>query len=101
MSEALSSPNAAPRDPLAEQLRITSSSAFQLRGDRDVTEELRSAICAFVRAQRDVGARAETVVTAVKRIIDSAERRSIRTPERRALTERVVTWCISEYYRGD
>jgi len=77
MSESPSSSNAAPRDPLAEQLRITISSAFQLRGDRDVTEELRSAICAFVRAQRDVGARAETVVIAVKHNIDSAGLRSI------------------------
>lgn len=101
MSEALSSSTGPPRDPLAEQLRVAITGAFYRRGDRDITEELRDAVCAFVRDQREAGTLAEAVVIAVKRIIDLADVRSVRTLERRTLTERVVTWCIAEYYRGD
>ena len=101
MSEALESSPDPPRDPLAERLRAAIAGAFQARGDSDITEELRDAVCDYVRARRAAGVRAEEVVIAVKRIIDLAEFRPVRTLERRALTERVVTWCISEYYRAD
>ena len=101
MPETLSQPSPPPGDPQAEQLRASIVKAFHAQGDRDVTEELRGAVCDFVRAQRNAGTRAEEVVIAVKRIIDLAELRPFRTLERRAMTERVVTWCISEYYRAD
>ena len=101
MSEARTSSTGPPSEPLAEQLRVVIARAFHARSDRDVTDELRSAVCSYVRDQRATGTRAEEVVIAVKRIIDLADLRPIRTLERRALTERVVTWCISEYYRAD
>jgi hypothetical protein len=101
MTEALSSPGLPPRDPEADQLRAAIANAFHSRTDRDVSDELRVAVCDYVRSRRDAGTRAEEVVIAVKRIIDMAELRPIRTSERRALTERVVTWCIAEYYRAD
>jgi len=101
MSEVFSPSTDPPRDPIAEQLRVAIARAFHARSVRDVTDELRGAVCAYVRDQRESGARAEEVVIAVKRIINLADLRPIRTLERRALTERVVTWCISEYYRAD
>ena len=90
-----------PSDPLAEELRMAIARAFHARADHDVSEELRDAVCAYVRDRRQAGTRAEEVVIAVKRAIDLADLRPIRTLERRALTERVVTWCIAEYYRAD
>jgi len=101
MSEVFSPSTDPPRDPLAEQLRVAIARAFHARSVRDVTEELRGAVCAYVRDQREAGTRAELVVIAVKQIINLADLHPIRTLERRALTERVVTWCISEYYRAD
>jgi hypothetical protein len=101
MPETLSQPIPPPGDPEADQLRAAIVRAFHARGDRDVSDELRESVCRFVRVQRAAGTRAEEVVIAVKRIIDLAELRPFRTLERRALTERVVTWCISEYYRAD
>jgi hypothetical protein len=100
MTEALSSRDT-PRDPQADQLRAAIVRAFHSRGDRDVTDELRGAVCDYVRERRSAGVRAEEVVIAVKRVIDLAELHPIRTIERRALTERIVTWCIGEYYRAD
>ena len=101
MSEALEPSTDPPRESHAERLRLAIGSAFHGRGEQEITEELRNAVCAYVRDQRAAGTRAEEVIIAVKRIIDLAEFRPIRTLERRALTERVVTWCISEYYRAD
>jgi hypothetical protein len=101
MPETLSQPTPPPGEPQAEQLRAAIVKAFHGRGDRDVSDELRDAVCAFVRVERHAGTRAEEVVIAVKRIIDLAELRPFRTLERRALTERLVTWCITEYYRAD
>ena len=95
-----SSPDS-PGDPLADRLRRAIGNAFQAPAQRDVTDELREAVCAFVHAKRDEGARIEEVVIAVKAAVDLAELRPIRTLERRELTERVVTWCIAEYYRAD
>src|SRR5688572_6505376 len=100
MTEVLSS-SGTPRDPQADSLRAAIVHGFHSRMDRDVSEELRGAVCDYVRARRDAGARAEEVVIEVKRIIDLADLRPIRTVERRALTERVVTWCIAEFYRAD
>jgi hypothetical protein len=101
MSETLSSATGPPADPLADQLRLAITTAFLPRGDRDLTDELRGAVCAYVQEQRAKGVRAEEVVIAVKRIIDLTDHRSTRNLERRAVTERVVTWCIAEYYRAD
>jgi hypothetical protein len=102
MSEALTpSSSNPPVDPLADRLRRAIAHAFHARTDHDVTDELRDAVCAFVRGQREAGTRIEEVVIAVKAAVDLADLRPIRTIERRELTERVVTWCISEYYRGD
>ena len=102
MSEALShSPSNPPVDPLGDRLRKAIARAFHARTDHDVTDELRDAVCAYVRGQREAGTRIEEVVIAVKAAVDLAELRPIRTIERRELTERVVTWCIAEYYRAD
>ena len=101
MSEALSSPDTPPHDAEADALRAAIVKAFHSRGDRDTSDDLRDAVCEYVRGRRGAGTRAEEVVIAVKRIIDLADLRPIRTVERRALTERLVTWCIAEYYRAD
>ena len=101
MTEALPAPDTPPRDQHADQLRGAIVNAFHSRTDRDVSDELRGAVCGYVRARRDAGARAEEVVIAVKHIIDLAQLHPIRTVERRRLTERLVTWCIAEYYRAD
>ena len=101
MTDARPSLDAPQGDPHADRLRAVIVNAFHARGDRDTTEELRTAVCDYVRGQRDAGTRAEEVVIAIKRIIDLANLRPIRTLERRALTERLVTWCIAEYYRAD
>lgn len=101
MTEALSSSGTPPRDPATDRLRAAIVNGFHSRMERDVSDELRGAVCDYVRVRRDAGTRAEEVIIEVKRIIDLAELRPIRTLERRALTERVVTWCIAEYYRAD
>src|SRR5688500_10355223 len=89
MSEALSpSSSNPPVDPLADRLRRAIAHAFHARTDHDVTDELRDAVCAFVRSQREVGTRIEEVVIAVKAAVDLADLRPIRTIERRELTER-------------
>ena len=101
MSETLSSSTDPPSDSLTENLRVAIVRAFHGQGDREITNELRAAVCGYVRDQRAAGTRAEEVVIAVKRIIDLADVRPARSLERRALTDRVVTWCINEFYRAD
>jgi hypothetical protein len=66
--------------------------------------ELRTATCEYVREMRERGVAPEAAVVAVKEIL----RRTLvgQTPtqdsrrDAEALVERVVTWCIEEYYRG-
>ena len=100
MAEALSS-NELPRERGIDAVRAAVVDATYADGDTAVLESLRESICSFVREQRDAGAQAEDVVIALKRVIDIVDVRPGRVLERRALTERVVTWCIGEYYRAD
>ena len=102
MTEAFSpDTHDAPSDPVANQLRQAIARAFHAWAEQDVTDEVRNAVCAYVRAQREAGVRVEEVVIAVKAAVDLADLRPVRTIERRELTEQVVTWCIAEYYRAD
>lgn len=88
----------------AEALRRAFREALNGRQQSDF-EVLRVAACEHVRELRARGDSPESVVVAVKDIM----RRAIggQTPthdsrrEAEALVERVVTWCISEYYRSD
>jgi hypothetical protein len=100
MAQALPS-NDLPRERGIDAVRAAVIDATYADSDATVLESLRASICAFVREQRNAGAHAEDVVIALKRVIDVVDVRPGRVLERRALTERVVTWCIAEYYRAD
>jgi hypothetical protein len=100
MAEALSSNNP-PRERSIDAVRAAVVNATLGEADAAMLESLRTSICAFVREQRAAGAQAEDVVIALKRVIDVVDVRPGRVLERRALTERAVTWCIAEYYRAD
>jgi hypothetical protein len=91
-------------EPTAEELRRAFRAALNGRQQADV-EALRVSACEHVRDLRGRGLSPEAVVVAVKDIV----RRSItgQTPthdsrrEAEMLVERVVTWCIAEYYRSE
>ena len=90
--------------PSAESLREAFRFALGGRQPADF-ERLRLAACDFVRELRVRGLSPEATVVAVKDVL----RRDIsgQTPthdsrrEADALVERVVTWCIEEYYRSE
>src|SRR4051812_31311875 len=106
MSEDLSSrerPDAGDDAP-AEALRAAFRFALGGRKPADV-ERLRVTACEYVRDLRTRGVPPESAVVAIKDVL----RRAItgQTPthdsrrEAEALVERVVTWCIAEYYRTE
>ena len=100
MSTAFPSSGGAPHDASEGRLRSALSKAF-VGVPEGAHEDLRAAICDFVRERRGAGDQPEEVVVAVKRIITVTDLRPIRTIERRELTDRIISWCISEYYRAD
>lgn len=61
-------------------------------------EPLQEEVCAFVRMQKGTGAPPERVLADLKAIIDRASP-FVRTQDQAALVERVVRWCIDEFYR--
>jgi hypothetical protein len=100
MSTAFSSSSGA-QDGSERRLRLALTDALSGLPDGAAPDGLRDAICGYVRERRDAGDQAEAVVIAVKRIINVADLRPGRPIERRELTERVISWCIAEYYRAD
>lgn len=91
-------------EPSAEALRGAFRTALGTRQPSDL-ERLRAASCDYVRELRRREISPESAVVAVK----DALRRAIagQTPthdsrrEADILVERVVTWCIAEYYRAE
>jgi hypothetical protein len=94
---------AAPRATPPERLVRALATAAGARGtgpflDRD--GELHVAICDFVRALKVAGAPPEGVVVAVKAVASRAGLPHFGVPEDTPLIERIVRWCIEEYYRA-
>ena len=75
--------------------------AYSPSSDQAAVDELRDAISEYVGGQKRAGVRAEEVVIAVKRLIELSDLRRTLPRDHRELTERVVTWCIGDYYRAD
>ena len=103
MSSSLFSSGGSPLfDPAADRLRLSLIAAYSASPDRSAElEDLRAAICDYVRDQRRTGVRAEEVVIAVKHLIEVSDLRRALPREHRELSERIVTWCIGEFYRAD
>jgi hypothetical protein len=103
MSSSLSSSSGGPLfDPAAARLRASMTAAFAAAPDREAgLEDLRGAVCDYARQQRESGVRAEEVIIAVKHLIEASDLRRALPREYRELSERIVTWCIGDYYRAD
>ena len=90
-------------EPSGEALRGAFRAALNARQPSDV-DRLREAACEYVRALRERGESPESVVVAVKDVLRRASNGQTPTHDSRreadTLVERVVTWCISEYYRS-
>ena len=73
-------------------------------GNRSANAELRRATSDFVRELKTRGSSPEATVIAVKDVMRRALAGQTPTHDHRretdALVERVVTWCIEEYYQG-
>ena len=76
------------------------------REGREIDETaLRAAVCTYVRLLKDANFPPERVLVSVKRLAnaggvpDSNDHRP--GLQRDTLMERIVDWCIAEYYRGD
>lgn len=77
---------------------------FALGGERSIeTERLRGAACAYVRELREQGVTPEGAIVSVKDVLRRAVMGHTPTHDSRreadSMLERVVTWCIDEYYR--
>jgi hypothetical protein len=101
MSSSLSSRSSPQFDPAADRLRSTLIAAYSEASDQAVLDDLRDAISEYVGGQKRFGVRAEEVIIAVKRLIELSDLRRTLPRDHRELTERVVTWCIGDYYRAD
>lgn len=91
-------------EPSAESLREAFRFALGGRQPADI-ERLRLAACDFVRQLRARGLSPESSVVAVKEVLRRAISGQTPTHDSRreadGLVERVVTWCIEEYYRSE
>jgi hypothetical protein len=91
-------------EPSAEALRGAFRAALGGRQASDV-EQLRVAACEYVRELRVRGVSPESAVVAVKDVLRRALAGQTPTHDSRreadVLLERVVTWCIAEYYRPE
>lgn len=78
-----------------------------LKSRRRADEDLRLAVCSFVRACKDEGLKPEQVVVSLKAVVRDATskpRPEVGSPDERQaeqLMERSVAWCIKEYFRAD
>ena len=105
MSSPGERPEAALLREAAARLRLApNSSPAPWAANGRLADELREAVCAYARAMRERGDRAEQVVVQVRAIVHEA----LGRPEpdvlheahgAHALVGRAVTWCIKEYYR--
>ena len=91
-------------EPSAEALRGAFRSALGGRQPADL-ERVRVAACEYVRDLRVRGVSPEAVVVSVKDILRRAIAGQTPTHDSRReadmLVERIVTWCIGEYYRPE
>jgi hypothetical protein len=89
-------PSDAPPVPRA----LTEALAFAADAPEGEHDGLRHAVCEYTRVMRVAGLPPERVVIAMKAI---AVKGIIgpRVDEQAHLLERIVTWCIAEYYRAD
>ena len=101
-----STPSAASGDPAAGAVHAPPPPEGLLRALRSAAEaeppkvaELREAACAYTRACREAGLPSERVVVAVKAAAAAAGLGHHGLGARNPRLERVVRWCIEEYYR--
>jgi hypothetical protein len=91
-------------DAPAEALRAAFRFALNGRQQADV-EPLRVTACEYVRDLRARGFSPESAIVSVKDLLRRAITGQTPTHDSRrdaeALVERVVTWCITEYYRTE
>ena len=101
--------SAPPPDDLAEG--ALGALADYFRDPRRGTRDLREAVCAWVAALRIRGVPPHEVLARAKRLVEHARAESPRREpsgaaqeprgeEPRYVTERVLRWCIEEYFRG-
>jgi hypothetical protein len=91
-------------DAAAEALRSAFRFALGGRQESDAAR-LRVCACEYVRELRWRGVSPEAAIVAVKDVLRRAVSGHTPTHDSRreadALVERVVTWCIAEYYRTE
>ncbi len=103
MSQDMSARENAPSTGVgSEELRRAFRAAAV--GNRDALAELRAAARTYVRELKDRGSSPEATVIAVKELMRRALAGHTPSHDQRretdALVERVVTWCIEEYYHN-
>ena len=83
------------------RLRQALAATTRVRGDLPAVlgQEVHDAICEYVGQLRRQGLPPERALIAVKRALDDAGVSRRYGSPHEAFTERVVRWCIEEYYR--
>ncbi len=93
--------------PLAPSERLILAAFRAAREARAATPELRDAVCDFVRELKERGYPPERVLAAVKALLAEAgikkigplaDRGSATLGPETEIVERVVAWCIEEYF---
>ena len=78
---------------------MIAAGAHGTEGFKEKVDELRSSLCDYVQTLKEAGLPAEAVVIAVKGLAARAGLPHSGVRADTLLVERVVRWCIEEYYR--
>jgi len=95
---AVGAARAAPPERLVRAL-VTAAGARGAGSFLHRDGELHAAICEYVHSLKGAGVPPEAVIVAVKGVAGRAGLPHFGVPEDTLLIERVVRWCIEEYYR--
>ena len=94
MSQPYYSSDASPAE--RRLIRVLESDAPDSTG---MSDQVREAICDFVRELKTQGLAPERVLVSVKTVIAAASA-TRDTEEQRRFLQQAISWCIEEYYDG-